>query len=153
MKALLLALLSVAITSCAVGPSMPSAAKTAHMEVATAGAGLKTKSSSKPYNLHVGIILKESVEVPVFAKATFENPENPSKPFIVTQRIESRGKLVVIRTPQFAKRPESRLMGVNVELYRDASQRQKLDQLSQQFLATLPSDQEMRKAGLGHLVD
>ncbi len=123
------------------------------MEVAMAGAVLKAKSSGSPYRFHIGVVLKENVAVPAFAKAIFENPENPSKPFVVTQRIEHRGKITIIETPTFAKRPENRLMTVTVELYRDASRQQKLDELSQQFFPGLPSDQELRRAGLEQFVD
>lgn len=123
------------------------------MEVATAGAAIRKTSTGKPYRFHVGIVLKESVSVPAFAKATFENPLNPANPFVVTQRIDSRGKVALIETPTFANRPENRLFTVTVELYGDASRKQKIDQLTQQFLPGLPSEQELRRAGLGHLVD
>ena len=152
MKALLLALLSVAITSCAVGPSYPDAAKTEHMEVMAAGATRKGNASGKPYGYHVALRFKGDFKVPVYAKASFENPWNGSEPIVVTKRITERD-MVVIESPGFSKPPEKKLMSVHVELYKDAARRQKLDELNQQFVVTLLSDQKLRNAGLGHLVD
>jgi len=153
MKALLLALFCAAISSCALGPSYPDAEKTVHMEVASAGATRRASSTGKPFAYHVGLILKDSVKVPVYAKATFENPWNGSEPIVATKRISERGEIVIIETAGFAKPPEKQRMTVKVELYKDAARREKLDELNQQFAVMLLSDPKMRSAGLGHLVD
>jgi len=111
------------------------------------------EKSSGPYYFHVGISPKQGAAFPIFAVAEFENPTNPAKPLIKEGRMNKPGDVISLKSPYFRQRPENRAHTVIVRFYSDASRRQKVDELTQQFLPSLPSEQDLRRAGLEHLVD
>lgn len=152
MKAFLVAVILITISSCAPIQTMPPAQETATMRVMTAGSTITKTKPGKPYGYQIGIVLKANSPTPAYAIARFENPDNPSKPLVATGKFSSAGKTFYLESPLFAKRPEVRTSSVTVELYRDASRKQKIDELRQDFITTLPSDRQLREAGLGHLV-
>jgi hypothetical protein len=150
-KSLLAAALALMVSSCAAPPETPRAQETSSVKVITAGAGVKRSGGT--YYYHVGLSAKQGVSLPIYAVAEFENPAHPAKPLISEGSITENGNMLRLESSNFSKRPENRIHNVVVRFYRDASKRQKIDELRQSFLPALPSEQEMRRAGLGHLVD
>jgi hypothetical protein len=151
MKKLCTAILALMMFSCAAPLANPRAQETSSVKVITAGAGMKR--SAGPYYFHVGLKPKPSASLPIYAVAEFENPENPSKPLISEGRIIKNGDVLRLESPHFSERPKERIHTVVVRFYRDASKQRKTEEIRQSFLSSLPSKQEMHRAGLGHLVD
>lgn len=154
MKALLpLLILPFGLVACVSTPATPRAEKSKYLEFTGAGLSFKDLKGATPYSYMAMIKLRPGAPAPSYANVRFENPRNPSQPFVVKDQFNSGGSSIRVSTPQFREAPTEKMNKVTVTLYSDRSRTKKIDEVAQDFVVTVPSPEFLRKKGLGHLVD
>jgi len=149
--AILASLAVAAAGGCASSSAPLTAQSSTHLRVTTAGVGLATRTSPKPFWYHVGFEVDDAIELPVRARVTFVAPGAAGEGLVVDRAITARKNHV--ESPKFAQRPADGTGSVTVELLSGPGADEPIDTVTQGFLTRLPSAAELRAAGLDHLAD
>jgi len=136
---------------CATASAPLTAQRSTLLSVTTAGVGFATRKESKPYWYHVGFDLAESAKLPARVRVSFKNPDDPGRPLVVSRKVTDRRNHV--ESPRFSTRPPGGTSRVTIDLFEDADGETPVDTVTQGFLTQIPSDAELRAAGLDHLAD
>lgn len=137
MKLLLSSLACLALASCVEPNAMPDGAKSKYMETTFAGASMKKGETQKPFVFRTSVVLLEGAPSPAYATFHFDNPVQPSKPFVVKSGPPDKNRLgertLEAETPRFERITNNRNFSCSVDLFSDAARTKKIDRLTQEF--------------------
>jgi hypothetical protein len=136
MKLILSSLACLALASCGGYGPVPAASRSEHLEFTTAGLGMEKGDSAKPFSFTATVKLRKASQKPTYATFRFDNPEQPSKPFVVKvgPPEDLAGEATFLaETAPFSRVGNHRDYSCSVDLYSDAARTHKIDHADQKF--------------------
>lgn len=130
--ATLLALILAWSNASAQSPSRPVTSKF----LVTEGGGFLTGPDGVAYGLTFSA--RDTLMVTAFATVTFQNPENPKKPFTTQISIEPGQREFIVQSPSFPRIANGKRYTVEVRLYSDEARTKLFGKHKQKVLFFLP---------------
>ncbi len=99
---------------------------------------IEGETNNRPFAFGAGLKLLPGAPAPAYATVRFENPENPSAPFVSKHTFSKPGDEIAISTPSFGRVTNSRNYTFSVDLFSDSARQNKIDYFTQQLRVDIP---------------